>query len=120
MSTSTTPIAPALSTSGCDGLNGAQIESIYISTTENTDLYPIVGVAVDVYGDGTSDYLATHYHVTPVYTSGNVYKITWPSSYRADINRVCVNVSSIVIGDGFYSIGGMNPYGLSQAGACGF
>jgi hypothetical protein len=84
------------------------------------DLDLSVRVAVDLYGGG-SDYTVLSSPITLRFSSDMAtygYYFNVPSSFRDDVNRVCVQLHHV---NGTpYNIGGMNPYGLTQAGSCGF
>jgi hypothetical protein len=104
----------------CSGLNGANLRRMEVGTVAQ-DLDYSVRVAIDIYGDGTSDYIVLSSPISLSFgtePSNYGYYFNFPSTFRGDINRVCVQLHHK---DGTpYNIGGMNPYGLSQAGSCGF
>ena len=104
----------------CSGLNGASLTKIRVGT-QALDLDSTVRVAIDIYGDSTSDYTVLNSPISLKFSGDPAtygYYFNVPSTFRDDVNRVCLRLSH---DDGTpYNIGGMNPYGLSQAGSCGF
>ncbi len=108
------------SLTNCSGLNGADITKIEIATESGSIAETDVAYSLDTYGDRTTEYSATYRTRFFWAGPGNSW-VTRPSrGFRGDINRVCVRVrSAAASGTSGVNIGGMNPYGLSQAGSCG-
>jgi hypothetical protein len=106
----------AHSTNNCSGLNGAKVTAIKIQTSSGTAATNAVLLSLDSYGDSTSAYgsaRSINFHLESTRTWA-----AFPSSL-AGVNRVCVRVrSASAAATSGVNVGGMNPYGLSRAGAC--
>ncbi|GLY02983.1 MULTISPECIES: hypothetical protein [Actinoplanes] len=110
-----------LTTNNCVGLNGATVRYVYIwliGATGEVDTSATLRVAYDVYGDGTSAY--TRKGTAAFREEGSAW-IWYPPTPQHDINRVCVRVRSATAAtyDSGVNVGGINPYGLVDDGACG-
>lgn len=105
------------STNNCSGLNGAKVTRIKIQTTSGTAATDSVLFSIDSYGDGTSAYGSAH-SINFHYETPGIWA-AFPASLSG-VNRICVRVrSASAAATSGVNVGGMNPYGLSQAGACG-
>jgi hypothetical protein len=104
------------STNNCSGANGAKVDYI-VAKFDSSAPYNIANVlyddiAIDVWGDGTSNY--TEYaSVTWIYQ----YTDAGKRYYRADpsanyIRRIRVTVASNIPGTATYTFYGLNPYGV--------
>jgi hypothetical protein len=114
----------AHTTNNCSNLNGATVQRIQIKVEKGyVDTWDRLAMTFDVYGDGTSEYApSADWWGQYTYLGNNVYEyVPVPEHPRANyVNRVCVRVRSAGAAnvDQGVNIGGMNPYGLSQAGTC--
>ena len=111
------------SENNCSGRNGASVTRIDIFAEDYIDISD-VQVSLDFHGDGTTAFArkATLVDRNFTYQDTSLGLHRWRQNiYEAwfqDINRVCVRVEAYDTAQAI-NIGGVNPYGLSMAGACG-